>query len=102
MIYVSVDGVLNAGGLLKRIGKNIHIDDVTPDISFDVTKDEELHDAFNWKNMQPILKIEFPRRGRKFILLDSRLQLIKAYQFNKLNEEKSDLIKIFIDDGYST
>ena len=66
---------------------NIEIDHVKPICLFDVTKDEELKEAFNWKNTQPILKEVHFQKGTQFIFLDYQLQFIKAYQFIKLNEE---------------
>ena len=35
---------------------NIEIDHVKPICLLDVSKDEELKEAFNWKNTQPLLK----------------------------------------------
>ena len=35
---------------------NIDIDHVKPVVSFGISKDEELREAFSWKNTQPILK----------------------------------------------
>ena len=67
---------------------NIQIDHVKPICSFDVTKDEELTEAFNWRNTQPLLKEVHSHKGIKFNFLDYQLQFIKAYQFIKLNEER--------------
>ena len=67
---------------------NIEIDHVKPICMFDVTKDEELKEAFNWKNTQPLLKQDHQQKGVKFNFLDYQLQFIKAYQFIKLNEER--------------
>ena len=66
---------------------NIEIDHVKPICMFDVSKDEELKEAFNWKNTQPLLKYVHAQKGNKFNFLVYRLQFIKAYQFIKLNEE---------------
>ena len=66
---------------------NIEIDHVKPICLFDVSKDEELGEAFNWKNTQPILKHDHQQKGIKFSFLDYQLQIIKAYQFIRLNEE---------------
>ena len=35
---------------------NIESDHVKPITSFDVSNDEELNEAFNWKNTQPLLE----------------------------------------------
>ena len=40
---------------------NMHMDHVKPILSFDVSKVEKLK-AFNWKNTQPLLKIESSQR----------------------------------------
>ena len=53
---------------------------------FDVSKDEELREAFNWKNTKPLSKQAHVHKGTKFNFLDYRLQFIKAYQFLMLNE----------------
>ena len=67
---------------------NIEIDHVKPICLFDVTEDEQLKEAFNWKNTQPLLKELHSQKGIKFNFLDYQLQFIKAYQFIKLNEER--------------
>ena len=67
---------------------NIQIDHVKPICLFDVTKDEELKEAFNWKNTQPLLKEVHSHKGIKFNFSDYQLQFIKANQFIKLNEER--------------
>ena len=68
--------------------ENIEIDHVKPICMFDVTKDEELKKAFNWRNTQPLLKHDHQQKGIKFNFLDYQLHFIKAYQFIKLNEER--------------
>ena len=55
---------------------------------FDVTKDEELKEAFKWRNTQSLLKQDHLQKGIKLNFLDYQLQFIKAYQFIKLNEER--------------
>ena len=67
---------------------NIEIDHVKPICLFDISDDEQLKEAFNWKNTQPLLKQDHLQNGTKFIFLDYQLQFIKAYQFIKLNEER--------------
>ena len=67
---------------------NIEIDHVKPICLFDVTKDEELKQAFNWRNTQPLLKHDQQKKGIKFNFLDYQLQFIKAYQFIELKEER--------------
>ena len=67
---------------------NIHIDHVKPISSFDVSNDDELKEAFNWKNTQPLLKEDKLRKGSKFDFLHYRLQFIKAYEFLRLNDQE--------------
>ena len=66
---------------------NIEIDHVKPICIFDVSEDGEIKEAFNWKNTQTLLKEVNQQKGIKFNFLDYQLQLIKTYQFSKLNEE---------------
>ena len=66
---------------------NIEIDHVKPICMFDVSKDSELRETFNWKNTQPLFKHDHNQKGIKFNILDYQLQFIKAYQFLKINEE---------------
>ena len=63
---------------------NIHIDHVKPISSFDVTKEEELLEAFNWRNTQPLLKQDNLRKSDKFNERDYNNQFIKAREFNLL------------------
>ena len=67
---------------------NIEIDHIKPICMFDVSKDEELREAFNWKNTQSLLKEVHQQKGIKLNFLDYQLQFIKAYHFIKLNEER--------------
>ena len=64
------------------------IDHVKPICMFDVSNDEELKEAFSWKNTQPLLKLDHQQKGTKFIFSDYQLQFNKAYQFLKLNAEE--------------
>ena len=66
---------------------NTEVDNVKPICMFDVSKDEEIGEAFNWKNTQPLLKQDHLQKGTKFNFLEYQLQFIKAYQFLKLNGE---------------
>ena len=68
--------------------KNIDIDHVRCNCSFDISDDDQLKEAFNWKNTQTLLKKVHQQKGVKLNLLDYRLQFIKAYQFSKINEER--------------
>ena len=66
---------------------NIEIDHVRLFASFDISDDEKLKEAFNWRNTQPLLKEIHQKKGIKYNFLDYRLQFIKSYQFWKINEE---------------
>ena len=57
---------------------NIEIDRVKPICMFDVSKDEELKEGFNWKNTQPLLKQDHQLKGTKFNFLDYQLHFITA------------------------
>ena len=74
----------------ERNWSNIEIDHVKAICMFDVSKDEELKETFNWKNTQPLLKHDHLKKGTKFNFLVYQLQFIRAYQFIKLNEEGSN------------
>ena len=52
---------------------NIEIDHVKPICMFDVSKDEDLKEAFNWKNTQPLLKEVHSHKGIKFNFLDYQI-----------------------------
>ena len=67
---------------------NIEIDDVKAICLFDISDDDQLKEAFNWKNTQPLLKQDNRQKGTKFNFLDYQLQFIKAYQFLKLNSHE--------------
>ena len=67
---------------------NNEIDHVKPICMFDVSKEEELNEAFCWKNTQPLLKHDHQKEGIKFNFLDYQLQFIKAYQFLRLNDQE--------------
>ena len=66
---------------------NIEIDHVKPICLLDVSKDEELREAFSWKNTQTLLKHDHQKKGIKINLLDYQLEFIKVCQFLQLNEE---------------
>ena len=52
----------------EMIWENIEMDHVKPICMFDVTKDEKLKEAFNWRNNQPLLKHDHVQKGIKFNL----------------------------------
>ena len=66
---------------------NIEIDHVTPICLFDVSKEEEKKEGFNWKNTQPLLREIHSQKRNKYSYLDYHLQYKKSYQFLLLNEE---------------
>ena len=65
----------------ERGWSNTEVDHVKPICMFDVSKDEELREAFCWKNIQPLLKQDHQLKGTRFHFLDHQLQYIKTYQF---------------------
>ena len=67
---------------------NIVIDHVKPICMFDVSEDEDLKEAFNWKNTQPLLKEINQKKGIKYNFFDYQLQFIKAYQFIRMNGQE--------------
>ena len=67
---------------------NIDFDHVKPICLFDVSKDDELGEAFNWKNTQPLLKNDHHQTGIKYNFLDYQLQFNKTYQFLRLNDQE--------------
>ena len=67
---------------------NTEIDHVKAICLFDVSKEEELKEAFNWKITQPLLKEDHLQKGTNYVFLDYQLQFMIAYQFIRLNEEK--------------
>ena len=66
---------------------NIELDHGKPICTFDLSDDEQLKEAFNWRNTQPLLKKDHLHKVTKFNFLDYQLQFIKAYRFIKLNQE---------------
>ena len=66
---------------------NIEIDHVKAICLFDISNDEQLKEAFNWRNTQPLLKKDHQQKGIKFNVLDYQNQFIKAYQFLELNDQ---------------
>ena len=72
----------------ERNWLNIENDHVKPICMFDVSKDEELIEAFSWKITQPLLKHDHHLKGTKFKFIHYQLQYIKAYQFDKLNGQE--------------
>ena len=76
----------------------IEVNHVKPISSFDVSKDGELRESFNWQNTQPFLKEEHQHKGTKFVFLAYCLQFIKADQL--LKKIYRDLVRTFMDLGY--
>ena len=66
------------------IWSNIHIDHVKPISLFNVVNEDELLEAFNWKNTQPLLKEDNLRICTKYNELDYQLQFTKTDEFLKL------------------
>ena len=45
---------------------NFELDHVKPNCIFDVSKDKDLGEAFNWENTQPLLKQDHQLKETKF------------------------------------
>ena len=63
---------------------NIHVDHVKPISSFKISNDNELLEAFNWRNTQPLLKIDNLKKSKKYNESDYNNQFKKAREFNLL------------------
>ena len=72
----------------KMNWSNIEIDHVKPICMFNVSDDEEIKLAFNWKNTQPLLEEAHSQKSVEFSFLDYQIQFIKTYQSLKMNEER--------------
>ena len=72
----------------ERNWSNIEVDHIKLICMFEVSDDEQLKEAFSWKNTQPLLKKDHQLKGTNINFLDYQLQFIKVYQFIKLNEER--------------
>ena len=70
--------------------RNIEIDDLRPISSFDISKNEQLGEAFNWKKTQPLSKLDHQQKGTKLNFLDFKLQINKCYHFIKVNKKGPD------------
>ena len=53
---------------------NVHIGHGKPVSSFDVSKDDEMGEAFNWKDIQLLFEKVNLRKSRKFNFIDHRLK----------------------------
>ena len=73
---------------LEMNWSDIEVDHIKPICMFDVSNDEQLKEAFSWKNTQPLFKKDHQLKGTKFNFLDYQLHFIKTYQSIKLNEER--------------
>ena len=67
---------------------NVDIYHVKPICLFDVSKDEELKEAFSWKNIQSLLKEVHQQKGKEFNFLNYQVQFIKTYPFIKINDQE--------------
>ena len=64
---------------------NIHIDHVKPISSFDISNEDELLEAFNWINTQPLLKKDNLKKNKIFNPEEYENQFRKALEFKILN-----------------
>ena len=63
---------------------NKDVDHVKSVCLFDISKDEEIRECFNWKNNQPSLKQDHQHKGTHINILVYWLQFIKTYHFFKI------------------
>ena len=56
----------------EMIWRNIELDHVKPICMFDISYDEQLKEAFNWRNTQPLIKEIHQKKGIKynFLIID--------------------------------
>ena len=55
---------------------NFGIDHVKPICMFDISIEEELKDAFNWKNTQPLPKHDLQQNRIKYIFFEISITLL--------------------------
>ena len=67
---------------------NTEVDHVKPICMFDLSDNEQLKGAFNWRNTQPLIKENLKQKGIKYNFLEYRLKFLRYYQFLKLNEQR--------------
>ena len=84
----------------KKNWSNVESDDVKPISSFHVSNVEDLKEAFDQKNTKPSLGLVHLHKWSTFNFLNYRLQLEKAYQSLKLNDEE-EYVKTFMSEKYS-
>ena len=65
---------------------NTEIDHVGPICLFDVSRDEDLRETFNWKNTMPLSK---QVHQQKQLILNFGLQFMKTYQILQINEKEN-------------
>ena len=73
---------------LEMNWSKIEIDRVETISLFDISKNEELKEWFNWINTEPLLKQVHRRKRTQFLFFTYRLEILKAFQFLKLNDEE--------------
>jgi hypothetical protein len=78
----------------KNYGEYWTIDHVNPCSIYDLTKEENLNECFNWRNLRPMIKINNSKKTNKIIIDDqnNHLILIKIF-WNALSDiEKNNYI----------
>jgi len=71
------------GMTLENYGEFWHIDHVKPCISFDLSKEEQIVECFNWKNLRPLTATKNLEKNCKLLEYDILLQELKATVFLK-------------------
>lgn len=66
---------------LNNYGKIWHLDHVKPCASFDLSKESDIQECFNWKNIRPCVASENYSKKDKIVLLLIEMQEFKANYF---------------------
>jgi 5-methylcytosine-specific restriction endonuclease McrA len=73
---------------MENYGEVWHIDHTKPISLFNLTKDDEFYQCWNWKNLRPLLKEKNLKKHNKIDIYAEVLQEIKAKVFLSENNNK--------------
>lgn len=71
------------GMTMENYGKIWHIDHVKPCAKFDLSKEDQVMECFNWKNLRPLSATKNLEKNCKLLQFDILLQELKAKVFLK-------------------
>jgi hypothetical protein len=77
------------GMTMENYGKIWHIDHVKPCSAFDFSKEGEIEDCFNWKNLRPLLSQKNYSKNDNVNTFEIMLQELKSKVYNKLKGIKN-------------